>query len=67
MQLLKAGLVLMLLFAGCDKASGENYRLASGEVVRCVRYQYSCGLRLWDCSNGREYFCQTNVVGLDGE
>mgnify|MGYP005726390453 CR=1 FL=1 len=62
--------ILLLAFVLC--ACGEddvwprtNFELQSGEVVSCRWVEESgCGVDLWDCSNGKEYSCQTGVVEL---
>jgi len=40
----------------------NTYTLSNGQVVECeTHYDSSCGLTLYNCKDGREYKCQTNV------
>lgn len=55
--------------SGCDeKVDTHKYKLNSGEVVTCNGSSgNSCGLYLYKCSNGKTYYCQTNVTSIKGE
>lgn len=56
----------MVLAVSCDRAEARRHGgalvLADGTQVFCDKGRItSCGLRLWDCRDGKHYYCQTNV------
>jgi hypothetical protein len=59
-------LALALLAAGCDcDCKPKQYRLNDGTVVECKGAAiWECGMKLYDCTNGITYRCQTNVQEL---
>jgi hypothetical protein len=68
-------LLFVLLLTGCSgKSNSETellyreFTLINGDVVMCKQSNpINCGVDLWECSNGQEYFCQINVMSKSAE
>ena len=61
--------VFLAIFAiGCSEEDvwpRADFELDSGQVVSCRWIEETnCGVDLWDCADGKEYSCQTNVTEL---
>jgi hypothetical protein len=60
------GLLLLLGFYLFNSSTYEmaTYRLNDGSVVRCKAARFDCGVSLWDCEDGQDRDCMTNVTEL---
>jgi hypothetical protein len=57
-------LFLMVQLTGCSNTY-STYKLSTGEIVTCKACLLNkCGVSLWNCTNGSEYACLTNVQEL---
>lgn len=57
--------VVVVVALGCDceeNQKAKQFKLQSGDIVTCKYARASeCGAFLKNCTNGKEYSCQTNV------
>lgn len=61
-------ILIVALLAGCaedDAWPRTGFELESGQIVQCRWVdETGCGLKLYDCADGRTYTCQVNVGEL---
>ncbi len=57
-------MALLFMLAACvtdPKKDGHIYDTNFGQVYCGSMYPWECGLHLWNCHDGHEYICMTNV------
>lgn len=52
-------ILLAVILCGCGK---EEITLSTGEKVHCAWTRDSCGISMYECDDGTERYCQTNVL-----
>ena len=53
-------LLLAVILTGCQDKR-RNFELSDGKRVTCRVTGHACGVHLYDCTDGNDYYCQTNV------
>ena len=57
-------LTFLLILSACSIDESEfSYKSYDGAICK-RRIRYECGMNLWDCDNGKEYYCVQNVEGV---
>jgi hypothetical protein len=52
--------LLFIFLLGCSEV--HTFKLNNGEIVFCKDWlPQTCGISLWSCDTGKDYYCQTNV------
>lgn len=59
--------LICLAFVACN-VPYKAYILKDGSQVHCKQFLVQeCGVYLWKCTTGKEYFCQSNVETNDSK